>query len=448
MKIYDKELSTIHENNKKITLVSLTVPKFFELLSISFIGTVNTALLSDYSQDAVSAVSIACSLLNYFVTFINILIIGGSFVQGYELGRSSRKTAEQVVGTSILSTLVFSALIGIVLSVFSRPLLHFMNAKGIVLEYAVTYFKVCMYVLPISLLQQLMTAFLICNGCSVEAFLVQLINNILNYLLCRVALTHGLSVLPGGVLGVSIARAAAQTIALIAATSFYLLRKCPFSLRFSFSAFKRIIKLGLPGGMQNTSYHFSQALTTAMIVSLGTASVNAKVYAANILSYISIFSYAVGNSAGTLTSRFKGRGELDRIKAFCVQNLRITVILNLLLSVFAFLLRRQLLTVFTSDTEILRLAEPIMLADIAVEIARAFNHIYEPMLSAGGDTKSPFIVSFLTCWLFGVLLAYLLGIRCALGILGCWIAFAVNEASKAITYAAIWRKGKWQSKKI
>ena len=45
-----------------------------------------------------------------------------------------------------------------------------------------------------------------------------------------------------------------------------------------------------------------------------------------------------------------------------------------------------------------------------------------------------------------VLFSYLLGVRLNLGLTGCWIAFAMDEAFRGINYFLRWRSRKWMKK--
>ena len=125
--------------------------------------------------------------------------------------------------------------------------------------------------------------------------------------------------------------------------------------------------------------------------------------------------------------------------------MKVAVISNLTLSLIVLLFHRQLISIFSDNSEIIRLAGVVMGIDVAVEVARAVNNISEQSLNANGDVKATFFIPFFTCWVFGVGLAYILGVKYQMGLTGCWIAFASDEILKCILYTGRWKKEKWKN---
>ena len=146
--------------------------------------------------------------------------------------------------------------------------------------------------------------------------------------------------------------------------------------------------------------------------------------------------------------RYRGQNDFDKIKALYRQNMILTITTNFILSLVVFALHKPLISMFTTDSTVIALAAGVMAVDIVVEVARAVNNISEKSLNANGDVKITFIVPLFTCWIFGVLLAYILGIKCGLGLIGCWIGFAADEVAKASIYIIRWKSGKWMDSNI
>ena len=205
---------------------------------------------------------------------------------------------------------------------------------------------------------------------------------------------------------------------------------------------------GIPGGMCQLSFALSQTVTTSFTVVLGESIVNAKVYIYNIVMYTSRISIALGKATGILMGRYRGRCQLDTVKQLFRQNVFISVMCNTTLSLLAFCFCNPLISLFTDSVEIVALAILIMFIDILIEFCRGVNHISENSLNANGDVKATFLISVFSTWVFAVLLAYLLGITFSMGLVGIWIAFAVDEGFRTVAYLARWKKGVWKVKEI
>lgn len=63
-----------------MTLSRIFVPFFTEMLLLNMMGTINTLMLSHYSDDAVAAVGSATQLLGMILTFYTVIGTGASIV--------------------------------------------------------------------------------------------------------------------------------------------------------------------------------------------------------------------------------------------------------------------------------------------------------------------------------------------------------------------------------
>nr|WP_252894518.1 MATE family efflux transporter [Veillonella denticariosi] len=69
-----------------------------------------------------------------------------------------------------------------------------------------------------------------------------------------------------------------------------------------------------------------------------------------------------------------------------------------------------MLSVFTSDPEILELAHKVLFVEIFLELGRAVNIVMVGCLQAAGDIRTPMLVGIFGMWLCAVSLSYLFGI--------------------------------------
>ena len=81
--------------------------------------------------------------------------------------------------------------------------------------------------------------------------------------------------------------------------------------------------------------------------------------------------------------------------------------------------------------------------DCIIEFGRGIVHVLETSMNASGNVIITMIMGVLTSWGCIVLLTYVLGIVLELGLLGCWIAFAISELTKASVFVVYFRKNKW-----
>ena len=115
---------------------------------------------------------------------------------------------------------------------------------------------------------------------------------------------------------------------------------------------------------------------------------------------------------------------------------------NMTFSLVCILFRRLLLGLFTQDERILMLAASIMLIDFFVEIGRSMNNTICGCMRGVGDVKSSMVVNLSGAWLISVGMSYVLGIGAGWGLIGIWIAFALDENIRGLNLLCRWRSGR------
>ena len=445
--IYDKSFSEYYENGRRLTLVSLALPLLCESLFLQLYGTCNTLLLGRYSEQAVTAASVSEMLVNIAIVVLTMVIKGAVILTSFALGKADRPRAQEIAGTASVAVTAAAVLLGAFLGAFAAPLIGMMNLSGQTAVQAAGYLQIRAAGLIFTALMSYFNNMLIVSGYTKCTLLVGLASNLLNVGLCYLFLYTNLRLPVVGTQAVVVAAALSQLFGALMAFPFFV-KRCPYRFCFRGRLLGCILVLGIPSGMCTFSYTLSQAITTGFIATLGNAVVNAKVYISNIVTYTSRISIALGNATGILMGRYRGQGRFESIERLFVQNARLAVMCNLTLSLTVLACCRPLLSLFTEQAEILALAAPILLIDVLIEGARAVNHVGEFSLNANGDVKATFIISVLSTWVFGVLLSYLLGLACGLGLVGIWLAFLADEAARTVAYLLRWRSKQWKKTQL
>ena len=253
-----------------------------------------------------------------------------------------------------------------------------------------------------------------------------------------------------GVSGVAVGSVLSQLIGLAIAAAIFIKLKIKLSREHNWVEFKqqsiRILKIGIPTFISNASFTLSQIITNSFAVLLGLNAVSAKVYFGNILCYAYLFSLSIGTANSLMIGRLCGAGRYEQASKLNRMLVRVSIPMNLIISLFILICRSSILTLFTANEVIISMAFGIFLVDILVEQARAVSHIYEYALRAAGDVTLTMIVALISCWMFSVGMAYILSISCEMGLIGCWIGLAIDESIRAVFTFYRWRSGKWTLK--
>lgn len=449
---YDKSLSTVETPQGTLSLSKIFFPLLIEMLLLNTMGTINTLMLSHYSDDAVAAVGAATQLLGMILTFYTVISTGASIVINHNLGAGNQKRASDAAFASIVSCGIISLIVGTSLSLTARPILKLMHLEAHVLDYAVNYFQIAMQFSFFQAITSSISGIFRSYGKPKVSVTVSISMNVFVAILDYIIIFRPIELPLEGVSGIAIAYVLSEAFGLIMIVCF--LWKIPLGLHLEEKNFRtlaiigNILRVGIPGGISSISYNLSQVVSTSIIAILGTTAISTKIYVSNIVFYVYVFGMTLGISASLMIGWMVGAGKYEQAYRLNLQSLKITITANLLFSILIFIFAQPLLGCFTSDPAIISMGKTLMLIDIMVEIGRGFNHIEENSLRGAGDVVYPMIVSMISCWTMSILFSYLLGIKFSLGLAGCWIAFGMDEFFRGIAYLMRWRSRKWTTKSI
>lgn len=134
----------------KKQVFQLSVPIFVESVMNTIIGSIDTIMLSSYSDDAVAAVSIANQILFLIQVFACIVTTGTSILCARYIGAGKAEEEQNdLITASILLNAGMGLALTILMSLFYPLILRFLNLSETVSGYAGEYLHVinwCLWV--------------------------------------------------------------------------------------------------------------------------------------------------------------------------------------------------------------------------------------------------------------------------------------------------------------
>ena len=438
---------------KKLSLVAITWPIFIETLLRMFLGNVDTFMLSHYSDNAVGAVGIANQvnfmlMLIYAVSSTGILITISQY-----LGANQRKKAVEAANTALLLNFIFGLILSGGIVIFAKPLLRLINTPVELMDYASTYLRI---VGSVSFTQALLTttaAIIRSFGKTKVSMYVTMGMNIVNVIGNSLFLYgfFGLPVL--GVTGVAISTAVSQTLAFFL-VFFVIMKKIDiktsFKSLFSFrkDLAKQIIAIGLPSAAESGAYQVSQLVITAMINTMGAIAVSTKIYTMNILWFVMLFGISLGQGTQIIVGHHVGARENDRAYKACLRSLKVSLVIAAIMSTVIAVFGKTLVSILTSNEDIIQMAGKLLWYSILLELGRVFNLVVVNALKASGDATFPAVAGIISPWFTSVLFCYLLGIKMNWGLVGVWIGLMSDEWLRGVIALYRWKTRIWESKRL
>ena len=298
------------------SILLFSVPLILGNLLQQLYNTADSIIVGNFvGSNALAAVGSSGSPIFLLIGFSQGIAVGAGVVVAQYLGAKDREDAQRAVHTA----LALAVLLGLILTIggilVSRALLTAMDTPAEVLEDAVTYIQIYFGGVLFSVVYNMAAGILNAAGNSQRSLLYLGIASGTNILLDLV-LIAGLRM---GVAGAAIATDISQLVSCVLALRFLMqvqddYRVTAREIRVHGKMAVRIIKVGLPTGIQNMVISLSNILVQASVNGYGAAAMAGfaaymKVDGFNILPIMS-FSMA----ATTFVGQNFGAGKLDRVK--------------------------------------------------------------------------------------------------------------------------------------
>lgn len=431
------------------SLFRISWPLFIELALHMSMGVIATLMLSHYSDGAAAGVGVANQLLGIFILVFNVTSIAAMILIGQRLGANELSQARQLSRSAVALNVWFGVVVAVFVIVLGQPLLGFFDIKGEVLDYATTFIRICGASLFLESLSLALSAILRSHGFTKESMIVSVLMNIVSVVGYAFSIFGVFGMPITGVVGVSWTIVIARTFAVL--VLLYLVYK-RIALTFQVNDFIKINKqdirdmlyIGIPSAGENLSYQFSQLVITAIVASLGDASLAARVYISNISMLCYLFTLAIAEGTQLLVARYIGGKQYDRALKRGIKTLRIAMVASLVVALAMALIGSPLLEMFTDNYQIIAIGVPILWAVLFTEPGRAMNIVLMSSLKSAGDVRFPVIIGIVSMWGIAVSLSYALGITFGLGLLGVWLAQGIDEWFRGIFACKRWLSRPWE----
>lgn len=438
---------TLSSNNDSIS--RLVFPIFIEMLLTMLVGNLDQYMVKTFDENAVGAIGNANQIMNLLLIMFMVISMSTTILSAQYIGSDNRDKLPTIYTLSIFVNLIFSAIISFVVLTFVDPIFAFMKIPADIYDYAVQYMKWIAGFIVLQGLNSTFSAIFRANRLMKETMYISIFVNVTN-LVFNYLLINGIGPFPVlGVAGAAIATNISRLVGVIIYITIYVKRfKEKMSLShlrpFPKTELKKLLGIGLPSGGESLSYSGAMTYIMKIVNGFGTFVINAKVIASTYAWFSFMYALAVGQASQVVIGNYMGAGEVDKVHKRVMKSLRNSVIVSILISTSIYLFSDFLFGIFSSDPNVLALGKKIMFVDIFLEIGKSSNITLVRSLQATGDTKFPTMVGIISMWTIAVGLAIVLGVFFDMGIIGLWIAMALDECIRSVIFYIRWKKGKWR----
>ncbi|NLM04522.1 MAG: MATE family efflux transporter [Clostridiales bacterium] len=433
-----------------ITIIALALPAMIENILQVFIGVVDTYFIGKIGTEAIAGVGVTNLIMNIYIAFFIALGVGTTAIISRNIGANNTENANDAVKQSVIMALGIGIVFGIINLVFSKKILLLLGAEERVLRYALPYFLSVAVPSVFLCLMMILSSALRGSGDTKTPMKVMIIANIINIILDYI-LIFGIFNFAGlGILGAGIATTISRVVGVILLLQKINSDKTKIHINIldkwniNKDILKSITRIGLPAAFEKLIMRFGQLVYGGMIIKIGT-----EAYAAhNIAGTIETFSYlpgmGFGVAAATLVGQSLGAKKKDEAHKIGLMSYFLATVFMILIGVIFYIFAPIFARLFSEDKEVIDLVVKVLRIIALFQPFLCMTLVITSILQGAGDTKFPMYSTLIGIWGVRVLGVYVLGIKLNMGLVGVWIAYALDLTVRGVILMIRFINGKWK----
>ena len=385
------------------------IPIMLSGLLQMFYNIADHIVLGNFSGDVTSLAAVGCtgSLTNLIIGLLLGVSGGTAVVVAQFYGAERNDEVSSAVHTSISVSLIGGAAVMLIALAVSEPALILMDTKADILDQAVLYVRIVALGFPALSVMNFGAGILRSAGDSKTPLIIFSLSGIINVVFNIIFV----AAFKMNVEGVAIATVISQYASAVAILAVLNMRKSEAyalsfrKLRIEKRMLTRILRLGIPAGIQSCLFSISNVFFTASVNQFDTVTVAAKTIEGNVdnVTYVTMNSYF--QTAMTFVGQNYGAGKIKRIRRAVLYSLIQVVAVGVTVSVLEMLFAENLCALFMNGAD--PNYDSIMVS--AVEMIRLILSVYflcgimealSGSLRGLGYSLSPMIISvFSICFM-------------------------------------------------
>lgn len=194
----------------------------------------------------------------------------------------------------------------------------------------------------------------------------------------------------------------------------------------SLAEMKSIFNVGYPVAIQMALETSSFTFAAVMAGWLGVIELAAHQVVITISQLFFLMMQGLSFALSILVSNACGRGDYKGVREYAGKGYGMIVCISATLSVLLYIFRYQAAGVFTDSPEVSAMAVSLFFVLFAYQFGDGLQLCFANVLRGLQDVKPIMKVAFVSYYIIAIPVAYLLGFKTSLGLLGIWLGFPVG----------------------
>ena len=410
----------------KNTLI-LALPVSIGQLGHIMMGVVDSVMVGSIGSVPLAASSLVNSLFFLVLTFGIGMTLAITPIVAIAKGGKKNDECGIVLRQALIANTFFSILLTAIIFL-GADFIPLLNQPEEVAEKAVSYLKILgLSILPFMLFQnhrQFLEGISHVKPPMIIAILANVVNAFLNWILIFGNLGAPALGLDGAGWATFSTRCLMALALVLYVTKSPLFKKYDPSFNYrniNFPVIKKIISIGLPTGFQYFWEIAAFSFAAVMIGWMGTTQLAAHQIAISMASVTYMIILGI-SAAGTIrVGNAVGKKNISETRRAGFTAVSIAASVMFVFGVLFIILRNFLPSLYINDIEVINLASSLLIVAAFFQIFDGVQATSAGVLRGLTDVKIPLFIIFISYWIIGIPLGYILGFKIKLGAVGIWI---------------------------
>ncbi|MGA9720240.1 MAG: MATE family efflux transporter [Acidobacteriaceae bacterium] len=434
-------------------IVLLAIPMVLEMVLESLFAVVDIFWVGRLGSDAIATVGLTESMLTLIIAVGLGLGMATTAMVARRIGEKDPEGAAIGAMQGILLSLAVSVLIAIPCIHYAPQLLRIAGGTPSIVATGSGYTRIALGGGGVLLLLFLNNAIFRGAGDAAVAMRLLWVSNIINLALDP-CLIFGWGPFPRmGVTGAAAATFTGRSIGVL--YQFYRLARGTERLRIGVRQMRlnlqvmgRLLRVSSTGILQFLIAQASWIGLVRIVSVFGAAALAGYTVGIRIIIFILLPSWGLSNAAATLVGQNLGAGQPDRAESSVWRTGLWNMIFLGSVGVVFFIFAASVVSIFTGDPEVSRIAANSLRIFSCGNIAYAFGMVMMQAFNGAGDTITPTIINLVGFWILELPLAWWLAHRTRLAENGVFLSVVIAEMFMVATSIVLFRQGRWKRQTI
>jgi len=332
-------------------LIFFTVPIILSGVLQLLFNAADVIVVGRFAGEAsLAAVGSTSALINLMTNLFIGMSVGANVCAAQFYGAGQFKDVKRTVHTSTAFSLICGVLLIFIGLFLARPILEIMGSPEDVIDLAALYVRLYFLAMPAIMLYNFLASILRAAGDTTHPLAFLTVAGIVNVILNLILVI----IFKMGVAGVAIATVTSNYISCAMLVAFFMKQEEALKLELNKvgidkKILNRIIRIGLPAGIQGTVFSLSNVVIQSAINSFGTAVIAGSSAAASIEGFVYVSMNSVSQTCVTFVGQNFGAGDEKRVRKVVFECLGIVTVLGAVLGNLAYVFAEPLLGIYTDS---------------------------------------------------------------------------------------------------